>query len=119
MIVIGYDGSAASRAAIDRAGSIFGGEPAVVLTVWEPFVEMIARTGGGMWTGLEGIDVEGIDAASEASARARAEEGADRATQAGLTARPCTRARETMVATRSSPRPNKWTPGRSWSARAD
>lgn len=98
MILIAYDGSADSQAAIDRAGEFFAGQPAVVLTVWEPFVEMMARTGAGMWAGLDGVDIEEIDAANEASARARAEEGAERAIRAGLSARPSTKPRELMVA---------------------
>jgi len=43
MIVIGYDGSPDAQAAIDHAGELFGGEPARVLTVWEPFIELIAK----------------------------------------------------------------------------
>ncbi len=98
MIVIGYDGSPDSRAAIDHAGELFGGEPARVLTVWEPFIELISRTGGGMWTSLEGVDIEAIDAASAAAAETRAEEGAERAKRAGLTPQPCARPRDATVA---------------------
>lgn len=97
MIVIGYDGSPDAQAAIDHAGELFGGEPARILTVWEPFIELLARTGAGIGTGLEGVDVEAIDAASAAAAKSRAEEGADRATRAGLTAQPCARARDATV----------------------
>ncbi len=98
MIVIGYDGSPDSQAAIQRAGELFGGEPAVVLTVWEPFLEVMSRTGAGVWTGLEGVDIEEIDAASAAVARTRAEEGAERAQRAGLAAQPCARPRDLTVA---------------------
>ncbi len=98
MIVIGYDGSPDAQAAIDHAGELFGGEPARVLTVWEPFVDLLARTGGGAWSGLEGVDIEAIDAASAAAAEARAEEGAERAERAGLTAQPCARPRDVTVA---------------------
>lgn len=97
MIVIGYDGSPDSQAAIDHAAELFGGEPARVLTVWEPFIELISRTGAGLWTGLEGVDIEAIDAASTAAAETRAEEGAERAKRAGLTAQPCARPRDTTV----------------------
>jgi len=98
MIVIGYDGSPDAQAAIDRAGELFGGESARVLTVWEPFIELIARSGGGVWTSLEGVDIEAIDAASATAAKTRADEGAQRATRAGLTAQPCARPRDATVA---------------------
>jgi len=98
MIVIGYDGSPDAQAAIDHAGELFGGESARVLTVWEPFLELLARSGGGVWTSLEGVDIEAIDAASATAAETRAEEGAERAMRAGLTAQPCARPRDATVA---------------------
>jgi hypothetical protein len=48
MILLCYDGSPDSRSAVDRAGELMPGEPATVLTVWEPFIEVITRTGAGM-----------------------------------------------------------------------
>jgi hypothetical protein len=35
-VLIAYDGSDVSRAAVRRAAELFGGRPAVVATVWEP-----------------------------------------------------------------------------------
>ncbi|MGZ4325074.1 MAG: universal stress protein, partial [Solirubrobacteraceae bacterium] len=48
MILIAYDGSPDARSAIDHAGELFSGEPATVLTVWEPFIDVMTRTGAGL-----------------------------------------------------------------------
>ena len=98
MILICYDGSAAAQAAITRAGELMPGQTATVLTVWEPFVEVMTRTGAGMAYWPIGVDTEQIDAASEKNASKRAEEGAERAREAGLDARPSTRARGATIA---------------------
>jgi len=84
MILIGYDGSADSQAAVDRAGELMPGQPATVLTVWEPFADVMARAGPGMLSWPEQGMLEEIDAASEHDARSRAEQGAERARRAGL-----------------------------------
>jgi nucleotide-binding universal stress UspA family protein len=96
MILIAYDGSDDARAAIDRAGELLSGQPATILTVWERFVDVMARTGVGIPIG--GIDYDALDRANEDQARERAEEGANRARQAGLRARPMIRSRETSIA---------------------
>jgi nucleotide-binding universal stress UspA family protein len=97
MILIAYDGSPDSQAAIDEAGELLRSEPATVLTVWVPFFEVIARTGAGLGF-APGFDDTDIDAASEANAKARAEEGVERAGKAGLDAQSRTRAQATTVA---------------------
>ena len=96
MILIAYDGSNDAQAAIDLAGQLMGGEPATVLSVWEPFVSVMARTGLGIGPGV--IDFEALDKAYEESARELAAEGARRAARAGLNAQPRTRARHTTIA---------------------
>lgn len=96
MILIAYDGSVDAQAAIDRAGELFKGEPATILTVWERFVDVLARTGAGMPIGE--IDVEGLDESSERQARHRAEEGAERAKRAGLESRASISVRENSIA---------------------
>jgi nucleotide-binding universal stress UspA family protein len=96
MILIAYDGSDDARAAIDRAGELLSGQPATILTVWERFVDVMARAGVGMPIGS--VDYEELDRANEEQARRRAEEGAERARQAGLRARAVSRARETSIA---------------------
>jgi len=97
VILICYDGSADAQAATDRAGELFGEQPATVLTVWERFIDVMGRTGAGI--GFAGtLDTQEIDAASEQAARERADAGAGRARRAGLRAQSQTRAREVTIA---------------------
>jgi nucleotide-binding universal stress UspA family protein len=96
VILIAYDGSADAQSAIDRAGELFGAQAATVLTVWEPFIDVVTRSGAGMPVGV--IDYETIDRDYEATARQRAQEGAERAVGAGLKAEPRTRVRRSSIA---------------------
>jgi nucleotide-binding universal stress UspA family protein len=98
MIVLGYDGSEDAQAAIAHAGSLLGGQEMTVLTLWEPFIELLTRTsyGGGMVVGT--IDTEAIDTANREGAQKRAEEGADLARTAGLEAKARSGARVTTFA---------------------
>jgi len=99
MILICYDGSEDAKAAISRAGELIKGEPATVLCVWEPFVEVLTRSSFGVaMFPPEGVDIDAIDASNEKEARRRAEEGAEHAVSAGFAAKPSTRARETTTA---------------------
>ena len=84
MILICYDGSEDARAAIKRVGDLLSGQPARVLTVWETFAEVLARSGAGL--GVAALNFEEIDESSERTARERAEEGVGYARQAGLVA---------------------------------
>lgn len=86
MTLICYDGSQDARTAIERASGLFRSQPAVVLSVWEDFSNVLLRTGAAL--GGAAIDFEEIDQASEASARERAEEGARLAREAGFDAQP-------------------------------
>jgi nucleotide-binding universal stress UspA family protein len=90
MILMSYDGSADAQAAIDRAAKLMPGEQATVLTVWEPYLDTIARSGSmGLGFGMAGYgDSEQIDAAAGEAAHATAVEGAQRAAAAGLVAEP-------------------------------
>jgi len=98
LILIAYDGSPDAQAAIDRAGRLLAGEPATVLTVWEPFLDVMARTGAGLGLAPGAVDFEEIDRTYERSARERAAEGVEHATRAGLNAQPRTRTRHTTIA---------------------
>jgi nucleotide-binding universal stress UspA family protein len=99
MILASYDGSADAQAAIDHAAQLMPGSEVTVLTVWEPFQLALSRTGGmGMGMGAYYPDTGEIDAASEAAASAQASEGADRATAAGLVAKPRIALREDRIA---------------------
>jgi nucleotide-binding universal stress UspA family protein len=88
MILICYDGSDDAKAAIDEAGKLFGGHAATVLTVWQPFAEVLAATtlGWGIAPGV--LDIEEADEASRTAAQRLAAEGAELARQAGFNAQP-------------------------------
>ena len=77
MILLCYDGSSDAWAAIDRAGELLSGQSATVLTVWEPFIDVMARSGASL--GLPPLDSAELDAATEQAARERADEGVERA----------------------------------------
>jgi len=59
-------------------------QPATVLTPWEPFIDIMTLAGAGMALWPNGVDFEQIDAAAEQTACERAEEGVERARDAGL-----------------------------------
>jgi nucleotide-binding universal stress UspA family protein len=97
MILLCYDGSTDARTAIVHAGKLLGGQPATVLTVWEPFMEVLTRfSSGGMTAGM--VNAEEIDAANRDGAQSQAEEGAKLARDAGLDAHPRTCSRVTTIA---------------------
>lgn len=98
MILICYDGSVDAQAAIERAGVLFTEKSATVLTVWEPFAEVMAHSATGLVFSPGMVDIGAVDAASETGARERAEEGATRARSAGFDAQARTREQETSVA---------------------
>jgi nucleotide-binding universal stress UspA family protein len=86
MILIGYDGSDNAKDAIRHAGDLFKGQPATVLSVWEPFADIVARAPAGL-AGAAGItDYERLDDASRRAAEQQAEEGATLARDGGLDA---------------------------------
>lgn len=95
MILIAYDGSDDAGAAIEHAGRLFPGEHAIVLTVWQRFIDTLARAGGGM---TMVIDYEEIDRDAAQAAEERANQGAERARQAGLEAEAQTAVVQTTVA---------------------
>jgi nucleotide-binding universal stress UspA family protein len=86
MILIAYDGSDDAKSAIQHAATLLPGHPAVVITVWEPFLTMMMRTPAGLGPVAGVPDIEGIDDACLQSAEARAEEGAQLARDAGIDA---------------------------------
>jgi hypothetical protein len=76
MILICYDGSPDSRAAIEHGAELLKGQTATVLTVWQPFIEVLAHTSAGFGLTPGMVDIEEIDAATRRSAEGRAEGGA-------------------------------------------
>jgi nucleotide-binding universal stress UspA family protein len=83
LILIAYDGSDDAKAAIEQAGKLFPGATATVLTVWERFIDTMARAGAG--AGVV-VDYDAIDTQTAQSATKQSEEGAKLANEAGLTA---------------------------------
>jgi nucleotide-binding universal stress UspA family protein len=98
MILIAYDGSDDAKSAIQHAATLLPGSPAIVLTVWEPFLTMMMRSPGGLGPVVGVGDIEGIDDACRQSAQARAEEGAQLARDAGIDATACVVSRSGSVA---------------------
>ena len=98
MILICYDGSPDSRSAIEHAAELFKEEPATVLTVWQPFVEVAARTTVGFGLVPAIPDADEIDEASRTAAEQTATEGAELAGKLGMTAHPRTTSQATTTA---------------------
>lgn len=98
MILLCYDGSPDSQAAIERTGKLMPGQSATVLTIWEPFVDLIARTGAGIGVWTDGVQLDQIDTAAQQNARERSDEGLQLAQQAGLNPQARTRARDATIA---------------------
>jgi nucleotide-binding universal stress UspA family protein len=97
MILICYDGSADAKAAIEQGAELLQGQPATVLTVWQPFIEVLAHTPSGFGLAPGMLDFEEIDRAERQSAEERAEEGAELARRVGLDAQPRTCSQETTT----------------------
>jgi nucleotide-binding universal stress UspA family protein len=83
-VLICYDGSRDAEAAVDTAGALFAGNPATILTIWEGFSEVMARTGAGL--AAAPLDFEDIDRASAEAAHERSDAGCAAARVAGLDA---------------------------------
>jgi nucleotide-binding universal stress UspA family protein len=98
MILICYDGSADARSAVEHAAELFRDEPATVVTVWQPFVEVVARSSVGFGLVPAIPDPEEIDKASEEAARQTAQEGVELATKLGMKAEPLVRSQRTTTA---------------------
>jgi nucleotide-binding universal stress UspA family protein len=98
MILIGYDGSEDAKAAIHEAASLFPGKRAAVLTVWEPYSEIVGRTPAaiGILAGLD--DSSKIDQESRKSAEETADSGVGLARAAGLAASAVIHSRARSVA---------------------
>ncbi len=98
MVLICYDGSPDARSAIERAGELMGGEPATILTVWEPYTEALARTPSAVGLSPGFPDLEGIDELSQKNAEQVSREGTDLAKRLGLNAQPRVVAQTTSIA---------------------
>jgi len=89
-IVIAYDGSDVSTAAVERAAELFPGRLAIVATVWEPGLAVLPMAQpdsfGGVGLPPDPETIEAVDQAQRRHATSVAEEGAGRARSLGLTA---------------------------------
>jgi len=85
-VLLAYDGSADADAAIETAARLCARSSAVVVSVWEGFSEVVARSGAGR--AVAALDFEEIDCAAEQRARDCAEAGTRRARAEGLLAEP-------------------------------
>jgi nucleotide-binding universal stress UspA family protein len=85
-ILVCHDGSAGAARAIDVAGSLFTGRPAIVVYVW-PGVDA-GRVHTTSVAIVKGELIEEVRVAARRDAAAIAEKGVDLAREAGLDARP-------------------------------
>ncbi|HET7051211.1 MAG TPA: universal stress protein [Solirubrobacteraceae bacterium] len=93
MILICYDGSEDAKAAIEQAGELLNCQPAVVVTVRQPFAEFPATAPSGFGPAPGLPDIDAAENGSRTAADELAMEGAELARQAGFNAEPrtCTR----------------------------
>jgi nucleotide-binding universal stress UspA family protein len=93
-VLIAYDGSEVSRAAVRRAADLFAGRPAVLATVWEPGLAAVPvglpdNMAMGMGTlPPDPATVEAIDRSQREHAATVAADGAEFARSLGLAAEP-------------------------------
>jgi nucleotide-binding universal stress UspA family protein len=92
-VLIAYDGSEVSRAAVRHAAELFAGRPAVLATVWEPGLAAVqgAMPGMGMGMGTGSPDpttIEEVDRLAREHASTIAADGAEFARSLGLVAEP-------------------------------
>jgi nucleotide-binding universal stress UspA family protein len=85
-ILIGYDGSDGARRAIEEAGRLFPGAPALVVTAWASVHESAPAARMALGEGLIAEAARDLDAAAEQAATEQSEEGARLARDAGLAA---------------------------------
>jgi nucleotide-binding universal stress UspA family protein len=90
-VLVGYDGSELSKAAVRHVAELFPGRPIVLATVWEPGLAAMAM--GTPELGAERIPpdpetIEAVDRLQHGRASRLAEEGAELARSLGLDAEP-------------------------------
>jgi nucleotide-binding universal stress UspA family protein len=91
-VLIAYDGSGLSRAAVREAAELFAGRPAVVVTVWEPGLAAVlpasADPFGEVALAADPATIETLDRAQREHASSVAAEGAELAGSLGFAAEP-------------------------------
>jgi nucleotide-binding universal stress UspA family protein len=86
MILIAYDGSQDAKAAIQHAGELMPGTAVTVLTIWEPFTTMLARTPATLRPLAAVRDADDINRQETNAAEESATEAVQLARAAGLDA---------------------------------
>jgi len=89
-VLIAYDGSAPAQDAVAQAARLFPDGPALVVTAWHSLAAASGAGRAALPEDIIGLAVERLDATAEADAFRTAQDGADRARSAGLTASPLT-----------------------------
>ncbi|HET9013454.1 MAG TPA: universal stress protein [Gemmatimonadaceae bacterium] len=91
-VLIAYDGSEVSRAAVRHAAELFAGRPAVVATVWEPGLAAVSvgmpDTMGVGTLPPDPVTIEAVDRLQHEHASTVAGDGAELARSLGLAAEP-------------------------------
>jgi nucleotide-binding universal stress UspA family protein len=85
-LILCYDGSSDARHAIQRAGGLFTGRRALVLTVWQPTA--VSGSLGFAWQTAGMLDLVELDRAAAEDGGRLADEGVRIAQEAGLLAEP-------------------------------
>jgi nucleotide-binding universal stress UspA family protein len=86
-VLIGFDGSDGSRAAVDAASALLSVREAVIETVWITYSMVAAGGAAGMPVGVTATAVEELDTSVAARAEETAHEGVRLAAAGGLEAR--------------------------------
>jgi nucleotide-binding universal stress UspA family protein len=87
-LLLCYDGSEDAKHALRRAGALFSGSKALVLTVWQSAISWASVGWAGEAAGM--VDFVAIDRAASEEGTRLAEEGAQIAQDAGVEAEPVT-----------------------------
>jgi len=85
-VLIAYDGSVPARHAIEQAARLFPDRPVLVVTVWASAREAAGAARVALPDSIIEEAIRNLDAAAEAEASERADEGAEYARSAGLEA---------------------------------
>jgi nucleotide-binding universal stress UspA family protein len=91
-VLIAYDGSEISKAALQHTAELFPGRPVVVATVWEPGLAALSMSApdsfGGIGVPPDPETIQAVDQAQRDHATQVAREGAAMARSLGLEAEP-------------------------------
>lgn len=86
-VLIAYDGSEPARAAIERAGALFSGRVALVVSVWMSVADVASASLVALPAGVARDAADALDREAAGQAERLADEGAELARTAGLDAR--------------------------------